>query len=88
MSLEGLLRGFEEYNHVIRTVATETGARLVEGEDRIPADGAHYTDSVHFTEVGNRVMAARNSEALLSSSQFGSLVPSARAQSGGSEARR
>ena len=65
MSIEGLLVGFEEYNRTIREVARDTGALLIDGEDRIPPDARHYTDSVHFTDAGSRMMAERVAEALL-----------------------
>ncbi len=65
MNIEGLLNGFEEYNRVIREVARDTGALLIDDEHRIPSDARHYTDSVHFTDAGSRVMADRVAEALL-----------------------
>jgi Family of unknown function (DUF5989) len=34
------------------------------GEETIPADGAHYTDSVHFTDAGSVAMAHRVGAAL------------------------
>lgn len=59
MTPDGLITAFEEYNRVIREVAAATGALLVEGEDRIPADAIHFADSVHFFDPGCREMAAR-----------------------------
>ncbi len=74
MTLDQLLTGFEEYNRVIRETARETGALLIEGEDRIPPDARHFTDSIHFSEAGSRVMADRISSALLASPSFKQVV--------------
>src|SRR5690242_19221609 len=74
MTLDGLISGYEEYNRVIREVALHTGALYIGGEDSIPPDSAHYTDSVHFTDAGSRAMARRVSEALLGGSAFRRLL--------------
>ena len=74
MSIEGLIAGYEEYNRVIREVARQTGAILIDGETRIPADGMHYTDTVHFTDTGSKVMAERVSRALLAAPAVKELV--------------
>jgi len=74
MNIEGLLNGFEEYNRVIREVARDTGALLIDDEHRIPSDARHYTDSVHFTDAGSRVMADRVAEALLAAPTFRALA--------------
>lgn len=80
MSLDGLVDGYEEYNRVIRVVAKEAGAVLIEGEYRIPADSVHYNDSVHFRDAGSRLMAGRVSEALLNSPGFMRLLGGAAAE--------
>jgi lysophospholipase L1-like esterase len=74
MTTDGMIRGFEEYNRVIRDVATRQGTVLVEGADAVPADAVHYTDSVHFTDAGSRALAARVSETLLSAPAFTALL--------------
>ncbi len=74
MTLDGLIAGFEEYNRVIRSVAAETGAVLIGGEELIPADELHYNDSVHLSDAGSRVMAARVAHALLDAPAFRQLV--------------
>lgn len=74
MTVEGLLEGFDEYNRVIREVASRRGAILVDGEDEIPGDTVHFADSVHFTEAGCRRMAARVSRAIGSASAFEELA--------------
>jgi len=66
MTPRGLLAAYARYNEVIRAVARETGALLIEGEQGIPGDAAHFTDSVHFTDVGSRAMASRVSDSLSS----------------------
>lgn len=70
MSLPALLSGYEAYNQVIRQVARDTGALLIEGEYAIPGDAVHFTDSVHFSDVGSDAMARRVSQALLAATSF------------------
>jgi hypothetical protein len=57
MTPEGLLESFRSYNRVIREVARSTGCLLVEGEEAIPADGEHFTDSIHLSDAGARALA-------------------------------
>ncbi len=64
MTPRGLLESYARYNQVIRQVARETGALLIEDEHGIPGDAGHFTDSVHFTDAGARAMANRVSSAL------------------------
>jgi len=64
MTPEGLIRGYERYNEIIRDVARETGVLLIAGELAIPGDPVHFTDSVHFTDAGSRAMAERVLRAL------------------------
>jgi len=78
LDVEGILKGFEEYNRVIREVAQAAGAVLVEGESAIPGDAAHFNDSVHLTDLGLGLQAERVSKALLESPQYGELVESKR----------
>lgn len=48
----------------MREVAAATGALLIEREDDIPGDPAHFADTVHFTDAGSAAMAARVTRAL------------------------
>jgi len=64
MTPRGLLESYARYNQVIREVAQETGAVLIDGEHEIPGDATHFNDSVHFTDAGARAMANRVSSAL------------------------
>ena len=64
MSIKGLLDGFDQYNRVIRDVALETGAVLIDGENDIPGDDVHFNDSVHFKDPGSAAMARRVESAL------------------------
>lgn len=64
MTPEGLLASYRRYNDIIREVARDQGAVLVDGEDRISADPEHFADSVHFTDRGSRAMADRVSRVL------------------------
>ena len=70
MAPEAILEGFQHYNDVMRSVAVEEDTILVGDEDLIPADAAHYKDSVHFTDAGSIVMAKRVADSLLSSPRF------------------
>jgi lysophospholipase L1-like esterase len=65
MSVDGLMTGFDEYNRVIRTTASEAGVILIGGENSIPADDAHYNDSVHFKDAGAEAMAERVANGLI-----------------------
>lgn len=79
LSVDGILSGMEEYNRVIRAVAHETNAVLIEGEDQIPGDDEHFNDSVHFKDAGAAIMAQRVVKRLEESDVFGKLVESRRA---------
>jgi lysophospholipase L1-like esterase len=74
MSVEGLLKGFDEYNRVIREIGREKGVILVESAESIPGDGIHFVDSVHFTDEGSRRMARSIAETLASAAAFTELV--------------
>jgi lysophospholipase L1-like esterase len=76
MSIEGLLNGYEEYNRIIREVAKETGAMIIEGEMSIPGNDIYFRDSIHFTDSGSKLMAKRVSDALLNSADFEMIVQS------------
>ena len=65
MSIDGLLAGYGRYNNIIKQVATSEHALLITGEDDIPGDPAHFVDTVHFTDSGNRAMAERVFSALV-----------------------
>jgi lysophospholipase L1-like esterase len=64
MSVGGVMAGIAAYNDVIRDVAAETGALLVDDEHSIPGDDEHFVDSVHFTDEGCRKQAERILSAL------------------------
>lgn len=74
LSINGLLDGFELYNRTIREIAASTGVLLIEVEDLIPGDDAHFIDSVHFTDRGSEAMAKLISRGLIESEQFQDLV--------------
>ena len=59
MHPDGLIASYRRYNQVIREVAAATGAVLIDGEDTIPGDSRHFTDTVHFTDAGSERMAVR-----------------------------
>ena len=64
MTPDGLIASYRRYNQVIREVAAATGAVLIDGEDTIPGDSRHFTDTVHFTDAGSDRMAVRVRDAL------------------------
>jgi lysophospholipase L1-like esterase len=80
MTIDDLLRGFADYNQVIRQVSETHGTVLVGDVDAIPADARHYTDSVHFTDAGSVAMADRVSRVLIASPQVQALVAKLQAQ--------
>ena len=59
---QGIIDAYRRYNEIVREVAT--GALLIDGEDDIPGDPAHFADTVHFTDAGSAAMAARVTRAL------------------------
>ena len=69
-----LMRSYARYNEIVGEVARETGAMLVEGENEIPGDAAHFTDTVHFSDAGSRAQAQRVSRALIASSALRRVV--------------
>ena len=62
-----LLDSYGRYNQIMREVARETGAFLIEGENEIPGDALHFTDTVHFSDAGSNAMAERISRSLAAS---------------------
>lgn len=71
---DSLIAAYARYNAVAREVARDTGALLIENEDAIPGDAAHFADTVHFTDAGSATMAQRVSQALLDAPRFQSLI--------------
>ncbi len=76
MGLGGLLFGYGRYHDIIRTVARDRGALLIEGENDIPGDPAHFVDSVHSNDAGSRKMAERVFNTLSNDPAFLRLVAS------------
>lgn len=71
LSIPTLIDLQEIYNKEIRdTVSRYKAPLLVTGDEIIPADNRHFTDSRHFTAQGSSVMGERIANALLASSQF------------------
>ena len=75
ITMSVLIEGKERYNQIVREVARETGVLLIEGENDIPGDPVHFTDTVHFTDAGSKAMAERVSRALVSSPILHKLLP-------------
>lgn len=53
-----LVRDFAAYNETMRAVARAEGVALIEAAELIPADAAHFVDSVHFSDRGAALMAS------------------------------
>lgn len=65
MTPKGLIDAYDRYNEIIREVARVTGVVLIESENSIPGDPAHFVDSVHFSDEGSRAMADQVTRSLL-----------------------
>jgi lysophospholipase L1-like esterase len=74
MTPEGLAVAFARYNDIIRDVANESGALLIEKEFDIPGDAIHFNDTVHFKDEGSRAMAQRIFEDLIKAPAFKKLI--------------
>jgi lysophospholipase L1-like esterase len=72
-----VIESYERYNDIARQVARETGALLIERENDIPGDPSHFTDTVHFTDLGSRAMAQRIAGSLASSEKLQALLVTA-----------
>ena len=71
VSIPTLIDLQEIYNQAIRdTVSRYKALLLVTGDEAIPPDNRHFTDSRHFTAQGSAVMGRRIANVLLASSQF------------------
>jgi lysophospholipase L1-like esterase len=69
-----LMDSYDRYNQILREVAREKGALLIEGEQDIPGDSRHFTDTVHFSDAGSRAMAERIGRGLMASPELKQLV--------------
>ena len=74
MSIDGLVTAFETYNDVIREVAHQTGAVLIEAEQEIPGDPQHFADSVHLLDAGSKALADIVHQGLTESAAFTALL--------------
>ena len=74
MSVKGLLHSGLAYNEAIREAGRESGVIFVEGEETIPGDGTHFSDSVHFADAGCERQADRIANALIRSAELKALV--------------
>jgi lysophospholipase L1-like esterase len=77
-----MIEGYTAFNNAMRRVASETNAVLVGNESAIPADAAHYVDSVHFRDAGAAAMAKRVTAALLGNPRIDELIKSKEAGEG------
>jgi lysophospholipase L1-like esterase len=73
--------GYESYNAVIRSVAREKDAVLIEGENTIPPDALHFRDTIHLADAGSERMAERVVDALVHARNHQQLITSWRTDS-------
>jgi lysophospholipase L1-like esterase len=74
MTPQLLLDGFDEYNRVIREVAAEKDALLLDVAFAVPGDKQHFNDSVHFKDEGCAVFAKAVTEGLQASPRWQDLI--------------
>jgi lysophospholipase L1-like esterase len=79
MTPDGIIAAIGRYNEIIREVARETGALLIESAYNIPGDAEHFTDAVHFTAKGGQVLAEIVAKALSESESFRRIAESKKA---------
>lgn len=71
---QALISAYRHYNQIVGEVARTEGFILIADENRIPGDSAHFVDSVHFTDAGNRVQAERVARVLLEQPGVGAAI--------------
>ena len=70
MRIDGLIDGYEQYNRIIREVARGAQIILIDEELSIPANDDTFSDSIHFNDLGSRLMAERVVRGLETSEEF------------------
>lgn len=63
--LASFCRGLELFNETSRTIAREQGVVFVDLDKHLPKQVQYFTDDVHYTELGNQVVADAFAEAIL-----------------------
>jgi hypothetical protein len=74
-SPESLRRAMAAYNDTTRRVAAATGMTLVDAEARVPKDLAHFSDDVHHTVAGARVLGEAVVEGVILSGRVAKALP-------------
>jgi len=74
MTVDGLVKGFVEFNRIVREETRDAGLLLIEAEEAIPATEECFADSVHFTDEGCRRMAELVLQALEADPRFQELL--------------
>jgi lysophospholipase L1-like esterase len=82
MTAPVLVRSWIQASEVIRRVAEEEGAVLVDGYDGVPPDYEHMEDHVHMTDRGRDVLAREIARGLLADERFETLTAEVRSNSG------
>lgn len=67
VALPDLIATRLRFNDVIDTLAPRTGYDVLDSALSVPADPAHYTDTVHFTPAGSALMARTTAREMLAS---------------------
>ena len=65
LSLAGLNDVYDRYNEVVRTVARESGATLVDLAQLVPKRREYFADSVHLSDLGHRIVGEAVAQAIL-----------------------
>lgn len=57
LTLQGILDGINQYNELLRQVASSTNSNVVDNATRIPHEEKYFVDRVHFSVNGAELMA-------------------------------
>lgn len=74
MSISAFIDVKDEFNRVLREVAAQTGAVLVDAMETLPPTKTYFEDSSHCTPEGNMIIGERVGRTLSESPQFQTLL--------------
>jgi lysophospholipase L1-like esterase len=69
MTPDALIASYARYNAIIAEIARKYDVLLIAGEETIPGDSAHFTDTIHFSDAGSELMAARVASTIMADSR-------------------
>lgn len=67
LSLGGLIEAYDQINAAVRALGRAPGLVLADVAGGVPGDGAHFGDSVHFTDAGTAKVAGCLADAIVQS---------------------